>query len=363
MTSGLEAAADAATGAVIASAVEPGHGETGHAGHDACLNCGTVLAGPFCQTCGQNSHLHRTIAGFAHDLLHGVFHFEGKIWATLPMLLLRPGELTRRYIAGERAKFVSPLALFLFCTFLMFAVVGSLAGDIGNVHVNAPDRAHARANLDVQLAAQTKKLAAVDAKITDVKKRGQDASDLAKARADIVDEIDGLKTARGLVPAEGSKPERESGQFINGIKTGWATLDHGIQAANENPGLFLYRLQSSAYKYSWLLIPLSTPLVWLLFFWKRQYKFYDHLVFVTFSITFMLLLVTVLSIAGALGAPASVITLAAVFVPPLHAYRQLRGAYGSSRLGTLLRTGLLMAMGLFVLILYLAILLAMGIMH
>ena len=40
------------------------------------------------------------------------------------MLVRRPGELTRRYIEGERAKFISPLALFLFSVFLLFAVVG-----------------------------------------------------------------------------------------------------------------------------------------------------------------------------------------------------------------------------------------------
>ena len=39
------------------------------------------------------------------------------------MLAWRPGELTRRYIDGERARFVSPIALFLFSVFLMFAVL------------------------------------------------------------------------------------------------------------------------------------------------------------------------------------------------------------------------------------------------
>ena len=65
---------------------------------------------------------------FCHDLLHGVLHFEGKIWRTLPMLAWRPGELTRRYIDGERARFVSPIALFLFCVFLMFAVASLTGG-------------------------------------------------------------------------------------------------------------------------------------------------------------------------------------------------------------------------------------------
>ena len=63
-----------------------------------------------------------------------MFHFEGKIWRTLPMLAFQPGELTRRYIAGERARFVSPLALFLFSVFLMFAVVANRcpAGSFGD---------------------------------------------------------------------------------------------------------------------------------------------------------------------------------------------------------------------------------------
>lgn len=54
------------------------------------------------------------------------FHFEGKLWATLPLLALRPGELTRRYVHGERASFVSPMALFLFSVFMLFTVVAHL---------------------------------------------------------------------------------------------------------------------------------------------------------------------------------------------------------------------------------------------
>ena len=125
----LEAAADIMTAAVVSRAVEPDHGEGGSAARGACLNCGAMLVGAHCHACGQKAKVHRTLAAYGHDLLHGVFHFEGKIWRTLPMLAWRPGELTRRYIHGERAKFVSPLALFLFSVFLMFAVVTSVAGD------------------------------------------------------------------------------------------------------------------------------------------------------------------------------------------------------------------------------------------
>src|SRR5688572_7351846 len=96
-------------------------GDDGHTAETACLNCGTLLAGAYCHACGQREHVPRTLSAFFHDLLHGVFHFEGKIWRTLPMLAWRPGELTRSYIEGQRARFVSPLAIFLFSVFLMFA--------------------------------------------------------------------------------------------------------------------------------------------------------------------------------------------------------------------------------------------------
>jgi hypothetical protein len=118
------------TGALAARALEPGAGEAGAEGGAACLNCGTPVLRRYCPECGQAAHVHRTLGAFWHDIAHSVLHFEGKIWRTLPLLAWRPGELTRRYVEGERAGFVSPMALFLFSVFLMFAVISTLGGSI-----------------------------------------------------------------------------------------------------------------------------------------------------------------------------------------------------------------------------------------
>ena len=96
----------------------------------SCLNCGTPLSGAYCAHCGQAAHVHRSLHSLGHDILHGVFHFEGKFWSTLPQLFFFPGRLTRRYIDGERAKFVSPMALFLFTVFSMFAVFSVTTGSM-----------------------------------------------------------------------------------------------------------------------------------------------------------------------------------------------------------------------------------------
>ncbi len=86
------------------------------------------------------------MSAYGHDILHGVFHFEGTIWRTLPMLAFRPGELTR-------ARFVSPIALFLFSVFLMFTVVANLPGwNFGNSDMLKPGVAQGMAKARTQLA-------------------------------------------------------------------------------------------------------------------------------------------------------------------------------------------------------------------
>ena len=114
-----------------------------------------------------------------------------------------------------------------------------------------------------------------------------------------------------------------------------------IRHVRENPQLAIYKAQTSAYKYSWMLIPLSVPFVWLLFPFSRRFRGYDHTVFVTYSITFMIALVAAASVLFWLDLTA--VGLLLLLYAPFHMYRQVRGTYGTSRLGALVRTILLSA--------------------
>jgi Protein of unknown function (DUF3667) len=355
VTGGIEAVGDAMTGGILARAVEPAHGEGIATEQGACLNCGVELIGAHCYACGQKAQVHRTLRSYGHDLLHGVFHFEGKVWKTLPMLAFKPGELTRRYIHGERAKFVSPLALFLFAVFLMFAVVSGLAGEMQmpSDQVVTSLKGKSLAELETGLEHQQARKAALDAQVKAAEAADKDTTVLEKQSDAIDKEIDHIETARDVLT--GRK------WTVTDARTGWARLDAAITKANENPNLFLYKLQSSAYKYSWALIPLSLPFVWLLFFWKRRFKLYDHAIFVTYSLTFMLFLVVVLTVIGFAGVAEPIVPLAGVFIPPIHIYKQMRGAYGVSRIGGLLRTLLLGVFGTVVLSLFLVLLMLVGV--
>jgi len=144
------------------------------------------------------------------------------------------------------------------------------------------------------------------------------------------------------------------------VNTGWPWLDQAVHHAAENPALLVYKLQSSAYKFSWALIPLSVPFVWMLFLWRRGYRLYDHTVFVTYSIAFMTLLVVALSLVRPILGTDSLSGAALTFIPPWHMYRQLRGAYRLRPLSAIWRTAFLLVFASVAATLFFLLLLTMG---
>ena len=314
----LEALGDAITGGLVARAVEPTAGELrDHTHEKGCLNCGAALSGPFCSQCGQRAHVHRSVRGFAQDFLQGVLNFEGKFWHTLPMLVWRPGEMTRRYIAGERVRFISPVALYLFTVFAMFAAL-NFTGTLSPSQVK---------NVQDQLKQDTAVNQAAIAKL-EVQRQTAKGDDLAAIDRKIARRKERLAGTEEVL--SGKTPAVE----VNGETPGW--IRPFIGKIRDNPELVSMKVQDAASKYSWLLIPLSVPFMWLLFPFSRRFKTYDHTVFVTYSLSFMMMLV----VAGSLLVEVGLTSLASLlfFVPPFHMYRQLRGAYELGKTSTILRT-------------------------
>jgi hypothetical protein len=88
-----------------------------------CLNCGTPLEGAFCSKCGQKAgNPNPTFHHLLHELGHELLHVDGRLWSSLRLLFTRPGFLTREYIAGHRAPYLTPLRLYLICSVVFFAV-------------------------------------------------------------------------------------------------------------------------------------------------------------------------------------------------------------------------------------------------
>ena len=125
-----------------------------------------------------------------------------------------------------------------------------------------------------------------------------------------------------------------------------------------NPDAFIAKVQDAASKFSWLLIPLSVPFVWLLFPFNRRYHLYDHTVFITYSLAFMMMIV----ISAGLLVSAGLTSIASLlfFLPPIHMYRQLRGAYRLGRISALIHTVLLVTFACVVSVLFLMVVFAIG---
>jgi Protein of unknown function (DUF3667) len=106
----------------------------------ACLNCGENLAElprarRFCPACGQETNVKPpTLGEFAQQFGGAYFSTEGALWRTLKLLVTKPGELTRRYLDGQRKHYVLPLRLYLTISVLVLLAL-RLTGTTGAVKI------------------------------------------------------------------------------------------------------------------------------------------------------------------------------------------------------------------------------------
>ena len=355
--------------------------------HGACRNCGAALQGRFCHVCGQVAHLHRSLLHLGEELLHGLFHFDAKGWRTLPLLIARPGLLTRRYVDGQRARYVSPLALFLFMMFLMF-FAASLTSAPPDLLGASGKTTEARVELERELAKARAAVADAQLRVERARARNADVADAEEALADAREEVMGLEVAmRAAAPAlnlaasaiaaaaassaaSAASSAEAAGARVpqwavalreHPLRTGHPSFDAAVRRAADNPELTTYKLKNTAYKFSFMLVPISLPFLWLMFFWRRGIVMYEHAVFVLYSLSFMSLLLVALMGLGALHASTVIPWLASV-APPLHMAAQLRETYRLGLWGTAWRTMTLLLVSaiVFVLFLLLIVYLTMG---
>lgn len=92
----------------------------------ACLNCGTPLTGPFCSECGQRDiPPYPSVRELAVDAFWELSGWDGRFAVTVRTLLRRPGMLTREFLEGRRARYISPLRLYLMASLAYFVVAAA----------------------------------------------------------------------------------------------------------------------------------------------------------------------------------------------------------------------------------------------
>jgi hypothetical protein len=105
-----------------------------------CENCRSALTGRYCASCGQRreSPVH-SLWHFTRVAAEDLTHADSRLWRTLGALLFHPGQLTREFLAGRRARYLPPVRLYLVISLVFFLWASSGHGKLRVVQIT-PDR-------------------------------------------------------------------------------------------------------------------------------------------------------------------------------------------------------------------------------
>jgi hypothetical protein len=282
-----------------------------------CSNCETVLQGPYCYNCGQLAEgFERSIWHLGVEAFESFFHFDGRLFQTVPKLALQPGRLTRDYLDGKRAYQIPPLRMFLIVILVLFFAAGVNMGATGKQAVNF--------NSTPQTAAQQK------------------AADVARAKA-----LQSLKSAGVVVktlPASKVASSLDDSNINFGVDDdkhppkGGAWLRDHLKLLKDHQAEFTMLLEERAHWVAIGMLPLAALILGLLFIFQRRFYLFDHLIFTMHSLSFQgLLMSTIFLLDAANFGLGGLLILAS----PVHLFVHMRGTYKSSIFGTLLRMALL----------------------
>ena len=309
-----------------------------------CANCATPLQGPWCHACGQlGEDFHRSWFRLLGESIEGVLHFDGRVWTTLPDLVLRPGRLTRRYLEGHRAPQVPPLRLFLVVLLLLF-FVGSLTGGTGSLFgpPARPAKSGGQAILTGPVAVKVADLTPAErANLKGVIESAKAGKLTVEQQAEVAKQLSAVKV-RPMTDADLDKIKSPININISDDKgkalSSSVWLRERVARLRDHPGEFKLVLEAWSERFAFLMLPIAALLMGLLFVFQRRFYIFDHLVFSMHSLSFQGLLITVYMVAtGLIGDWADWL----LFVPPLHLFIHMRGVYQTSIFGTIARMALL----------------------
>lgn len=121
----------------------------------SCPNCGAPLVGPYCAVCGQSSATLRvSLREIARNAVSDLWALDSRVVGTGVAMVWPPGEITRQYLEGKRARFVPAFRLYLICSLLFFLVLSFTGALRGGPAEPDPEVGAARAEVRTRLLAQ-----------------------------------------------------------------------------------------------------------------------------------------------------------------------------------------------------------------
>ena len=263
-----------------------------------CANCATPLQGPWCHACGQSGEdFHRSILRLCGEVVEGLLHVDGRLWRTLPDLMVRPARLTRAYLDGHRAPQIPPLRLFLVVLLMIFLVGG----------------------------------------VTSQKKAVIIQNDAAGGTRISARPLDQLTPAEKASVAETLSHGHTNIDFGGSNKAAdW--LKDRVTRTLADPERFYLIVEQWSERFAFLMLPISALLLSIVFVFQRRFYLFDHTIFSLHSLSAMgVAIIAAMLLSTILDDSAFLLLLPA----PAHLFVHMRGVYRTSVFGTLVRMFLL----------------------
>ena len=128
-----------------------------------CENCGRPRADRFCSQCGQNDRTYsRSLFPVLGELVRESFEFDGRLAQTLKLLLFKPGSLSTEFSCNRRARYMTPVRLYLFTSVIFFLTMSLVMSRVPIPLVEEPDQDPASALAEIPGEVMDTLQAAVD---------------------------------------------------------------------------------------------------------------------------------------------------------------------------------------------------------
>nr|WP_321359260.1 DUF3667 domain-containing protein [uncultured Hyphomonas sp.] len=321
---------------------------------EPCRNCGTVVMDRYCTHCGQlASNFHRPFFSLVASSLADTFALDSRLLRSVPMLMFRPGRMTRNYLDGQRARYVPPFRMFLLASVLFFLTLFGLGDRLGwyadwslnpggGVELSQTDRETAIEELKVRLQRD------------DLSPDGRAGLESALARLESGEQVAFVRED-GTVDREALHGMIDQAIDPDASPVGAQTLQAaGDQFARvfENQDRFAARFREWAPRFSLMFMPLLALMLTVIYVWHRKVYVYDHVIVALHFQTFLYGLATLLLLVVAiLHIGPGWLSLAGTIWGIWYLHRQLRVTYGTGFFMAALRTSILLILGITVLFL------------
>lgn len=283
-----------------------------------CLNCGAFVSKKFCPECGQkHESTQHNFSYLIKEFIADLVHYDSSFWKTTRYLLTSPAKLSLEYLNGRHKAYVNPVKLYIFISFLAFFIPSIL-----------PD-SNSSADKIVNIGNNT------------------DSAWADKKEALYIPKYGEINTIHQLDSIHDSKSDDDKLAFTKYLYYKyWLRANENMSQGEINKKI-MHFLTDNVSKALFVYMPVFAFWMWLFHLRKRKY-FFDSGIFTLHFFSFVLLSITLVTVFNRflslihLSSLTGFVALALGIYITYYFYKSSRRFYNGSRIGSCVRTSLLM---------------------